>query len=458
MNVRQLDVALFVENAAWCVSHLRDPTIEGLLTWCARWLRPDRVAAWRALVQLDLPARVEGEVAIVSTLDRVETNLPRRMVNGWRVSETIERSVDWARTYALAEGNPHLRLHHRIREWRVDRDAVEALLGLAAAWATALSTWGSGPGHAARRAVLAGRVARFAAEGYAPGPWNDRALDGVGDVDVADRRRIHLARRPLRTGAGEGHRTLAEQLTDTAEAMRIQACNQDDLFELSFRLAVARAATVAPGRGTWHFARPLDDASGNKTVDLRRGGLRCRLYKGRPDGTADRLVPNGAHLGLAPRGNEPDLVVDFTHDAVPGARILVLGDAKRNASADGRGYLAAALEVAAVYAVSYGHGMALSLADGAPTGVTGLFVGPVTPAVTLFTLQAPRREDGTSARPVDQVHRELLSAGPLPFCLALDAEQCFPPGRPEPSAVLRAWIDRIADQAESHLVFHASPG
>lgn len=453
------DVALFADLAQWMASKLPDPTWLGFVGWLSQWLSVDSVASLRLLLPLDSPEQVRVEVALCDWLTVPSTHFARVKT----VSQTIERGVDWPESWARSGRMPLTEFTHYEQVVTRDRELEATLAALALKWSSLLQRFPGGDSYAARAERLA------------------VAVRSASRVEMSRASPLHSSHIQALRGHGLKGRTLARCLQDvlafwcqpvlkysSTTQLRLATLvshvsatgqNVDDMLELTARIAIARAAVssepidYAIGGEPWVLVKATsrDDnarvAGRDKPVlVLRAGPLFCELSKGRPEvvhqrktlKARDNLLHAGEFNGLNPRGNEPDLVLTFWLESAPDVRIVLLGDAKRNATGDGRGYIAASIEVAAVYAASYGHLAGMQLG---PAGLSG----PVSPFVTLFCRQGARtptldREALTERlRATDQ---------PLPFVLSLDLERHF--GLDGfgvwDGGLLAAWFGRLARQ------------
>src|SRR5690606_26080554 len=151
------------------------------------------------------------------------------------------------------------------------------------------------------------------------------------------------------------------------------------------------------------------------------------VSKGPPSG-ADGLVHDrmaivrqAAGVSHAPR--QPDIRLAFWEASNPRLRVYALGDAKRNASGDGVGYIKDSLDVAVLYLVAYARDLGVELSPDPGR----LLSAPIWPPFTLFVRRAP-----ASAAPADELVSQFRNdvAKPSPV-LTLYLDHHFPPGAPE---------------------------
>ncbi len=449
----QHDVTWFVDQAAWLAPSLTVPTWGGFLGWMAQWLTPESTRRLRGLLPLDRPEQRDAETTLIAVL---RSELLNRRSDCWEVHEFAERNVDWAVTYATAETRPILQYRARVLVEAVDQDTRAALLSLAQGWEATLLAFGHRPEHADRAARLTDAVRAAGlrdSRGAAYLMRHERRLVVLGGVarQAAAAIRAALGIWGVRLDAkGNG---LRQDLIALSTAFIADPRNVNDLLEVSVRIAIARAACNAaaddlPDGVPWQMARRVDCShSGKPRLLLQSGDMMCEISKGRPRlrrqgieyDAVDRLISAGKALGLAPTGNQPDLVFAFWRIENPDRRIFALGDAKRNASGDGLNYVAASIEVAAVYCVSYGHVMHLELDDKG-------FQGPIMPAMTLFTLQGAASELLDPANIAAKLRRLDVAT---PFVLTLDYRRHF--GTEHGDGILAAWFGRLARQADRFL-------
>lgn len=447
------DVALFVDLAAWLAPRLPDPTWLGFVDWLQQWLAPESIRRLRHVLPLDTTEQQKAEKALAAWLGKPL----RRAADKRELSVTIERDVDWATSWAHHGRMPVQDFIIHRRAPAVDRSLEGALCTLAMTWARVLRDHGTSDGHTARAEALT-RAMRSHTD-WSPGP--------LLPAHVATLRRYgpegaSLAE-TLRKVLGFWRKQITKDDNDLVRVARAlaadhpEAPNINDLLELTIRIAAARAAVTADDRdllapgATWTLDHVVSKGSRNRRVGrdkpvlrLRSGPLHCELGKGRPREVRngephpanDTLIPVQRSVGLDPDGNAPDLTLTLWLDSDPDNRLVVLGDAKRNAGGDGKKYLAVAVEVAAVYTVSYGH-----LADVEVR--RGEVRAPVNPFMTLFCRQ------GVSLPELDREHlvdRLRDDATEMPFAVALDLERHFDLAEDGTwdGTVLAAWLGRVA--------------
>jgi hypothetical protein len=96
------DIALFLEHAGWLAPRLPDSSWLGLLGWVGARLSPEAVDRLRGRLPLETSEQKTAEQAVVQRLQAGLASPQRRT----RVSESIERNVDWTRTWAEALTHP----------------------------------------------------------------------------------------------------------------------------------------------------------------------------------------------------------------------------------------------------------------------------------------------------------------------------------------------------------------
>ncbi len=456
-----VDLELFVEQTTWLAPHLDDPSRFGVLTWLGRRLQPEARRRFAAHFPLSHPAQRRAEAGVCSLLGRSLVVHSPRLVK----SDDVTRRTDWGETYARASVpmRPPMPFLTRERIAVPDRASLGALVSLARAWARCLELADTedGPGreYQARRQALGRAVAPQLVRGLTPAPYGRRhsiLLRRLDDRAAADVQSIEHALgfwsrtfSPSTPGDAETLVTLSRLLGDA------DAQNIDTLMEATVAISIARAAIEAdrpdwPTLFPWSLVEVDDPRSMYPVILLRSGDLMCEISKGTPQGgvsgsarekIADQLSPWADEALPATgrarsSGRQPDLVVSFWFEGDPSKVVFALGDAKRNATGDGEGYIRAALEVAATYLMSFGYRMGLNH----PGRHGGPYRTDLMPGVTLFCRQGTGRD---AKAVIDQLRRD---AGPV--VMAFDLEQHMEPGsRPWRAPVLAAWLGSLGRQA-----------
>lgn len=321
----------------------------------------------------------------------------------------------------------------------------------------------AGRDYGARRATLRRAIAPQLTRGLSPVPFgtrhsirlrrlDERAAEDVGAIEDA----LGFWTRAFGISNAADSDALAQvgRLLDDADAQNI-----DTMMEATVALSIARAAVEAP-RPDWPTVFPwtvlsVDDPRAMyPVIRLRSGDLICEIAKGTPRGGliggerekipdllspwADEALPQTGKSRSS--GRQPDLVISFWFEGNPSNVVFALGDAKRNATGDGEGYLRAALEVAATYLMSFGHRMGLAV----PGREGGSYRTDLMPGVTIFCRQ------GTGRDPKDVIDQ--LRNGHPPVVMAFDLEKHMEPtARPWSAPVLGAWLGALGRQAEKVL-------
>lgn len=439
------DIDLFVDLSCWVAPHLPDPGLWGLLSWLGAWLRPEALRSIRQLLPLDAPAHIAAEHLLAAYL-RGAKGVARQASFD---SDVVERSIDWPGTYSRSATRPPF--PYLVREERLDPWLDRALHSLAQQWGALLCVYDFGERG---NALLVASGNRVPATPWSPAHTSRLRQGGRESRVLADAIAAALGfwRLPSRPEEVGGRiRELARRFAATAD-------NVNDLLEVSVRLAVARAALEASASDyaqpdvPWHLRSLVPRADRKPVIELGAGNLRCRITKGRPQtlergrwrDCPDMLVGAGEHVGLKPTGNQPDVVLTFWLDG--GSDVAtVLGDAKRNVTGTGASYLAASVEVAAVYAVSYRRPLGLRFAEDGTSALTG----PVLPAVTLFVRRGMARAQGAEQERL----AALRSLPPRSWLECFDMDRDFPAGAP--SVVIGAWMGAIGRQACAYLAREA---
>ena len=451
------EIALFVDLAAWLTPTLQDPTWLGFVGWLEQWVDAASLEQIRFLLPLDTPEQRLAEEALALWLHgRNERRAPRRIT-----STRVERDVDWATSWSRSGRMP---VEEFVLDTAIpgrDPELESALASLGEAWAHLLRSTAVVEGHEKRARQLEVAIAslpRAPRVPFQPPHLANLRRFGRSGVAVADilRRAMGFWSRPV-VRSDEHLRLLAQALASASLGTE----NVNDMLELTIRMAVVRAAVESgdadrPGAaGRWVVdpvrTRPRRTANTGRDkpqIRLRLGNLRCELTKGHPKDWKGRelddvLVPVKQAAGRGASGHEPDLVIAVWDERAAERRVVLLGDAKRNASGDGRGYLGDSIDVAAYYTFSYGHLAGVEL--------RGRTVhSPVTPFVTLFSCQGLPE---ASLEPEALTARLRATDEPLPFALALDLGRHFglAPDGSWDGTVLAAWFGRLVRLASRRL-------
>lgn len=466
-----LDLQLFVEQAGWLAPRLDDPSRLGVMTWLGRRLAPDARRRFLRHFPLAHAAQERGEAGLCALLSRSIVVHPSKLVR----SDDIGRTIDWAETYTRARGGlrPPQPFLARVRHPIPDRATLGALVTLGRSWKRLLALAEGdalgGRDYAARRSALGRALAPQLLRGVVTGAFGSRhaarlrRLDAEAAADVAAiEEALVFWRRAFGEHDVEALGTVGRALDDA------DARNIDTLMEATVALSIARAGVEAP-RADWPTLFPwrvdsVDDPKGMyPAIVLRSGDLLCEISKGTPPengrvGQARGKVPDllspwadealPATGRARSSGRQPDVVVSFWFEGAPDRTVFALGDAKRNATGDGEGYIRTSIEVAATYLMSFGHRMGHVVpgaVGGGGGGAAGSAAGgghatSLMPGVTLFCRQ------GTGCDPEDAVKR--LRADKAPVVMAFDLERHLGLGAsPWGSPVLSAWLGSLGRQA-----------
>ena len=463
------DDDLFAELACWVAPRLASPTWGGLLSWLDDWLDDGAARVLRHHVLLDDRDQRTAEARLVEFMGTSH----ELQVERCRLSEKIDRSVDWPRTYSDLGGLKGGVYWCRERTSEEDQNLSAALKGLGRTWSDLLARDAStNPDHLRRCEQLDRACGGESGHFVAFGPCHSRRLEAFGEsgraLAVALGRVSERWERSLRDD-DQGWRSEVEgRLRALAKSLALLSKNPDLALELSTRLVILKSVLANGAGPKWELERPLRNHYGRGPRQpmfvIRRGDLRCRVSKGRPfQMVGERRLEGGDRLvdvaregcGLGATGNQPDVVMCFWRADEPRRVVFAFADAKRNDKGDGTTYLRQALEVGAAYCVSYGHLLGLSI--GSSSNAKQALSSFVDPVMTLFCLQgAPDSKRPASKRlQVPELISRLKSEKErLPPILALDMGRHFPPScsvGEDDRPVVRAWFDRLAGQADAVL-------
>lgn len=458
-----LDIDLFVEQAKWIAPKLTDPTRLGIATWLGRRLEPAARRRFLRAFPLAHPTQRAAEGAVCALLRRAIVVHASRLVS----TDDVGRTVDWVSTYSRSAGltRPPLPMLARVTYPVPDRASLGGLVTLAHTW-RALLELGAEPSvyqddFAQRGAALRAAVPPQIARGIAPVAFDARhaarlrrldqvAADQVAAIEAAQ----GFWNRAFSSESDAGSLGAMGRLLDDADAANI-----DTMMEATVALSIARAATTAerpdwPTLFPWTLESVEDPSAMYPIVRLRSGDLICEVAKGTPtlpdaagarhkikdllSPWADEALPRTGKARSS--GRQPDVVVTFWFDGRPDKAVFALGDAKRNATGDGEGYIRMSLEVAATYLMSFGYQMGLQL----PGAGEGTIKTLLQPGVTIFARQGTGR-DAKSAI-------QMLRADRAPVVMAFDLMNHFEPeARPWHSPLLAAWLGSLGRQAVAAL-------
>ncbi len=359
-----IDLGLFVDHTAWLAPRLQDPTRLGVMTWLGRRLEPDARERFAAHFPLSHDTQRDGERALCSLLARPLVVNTSRL----RPSDDINRAVDWSATYsnAILGVRPPQPFLCRTRHPVPDRSTLGALVSLARSWERMLGLAErsnvTGRDYRHRRAALRAAAAPQLVRGLAPTPFGTRHAARLRRLDAEAAAQVAQIESAIAFwNRVFGSSEVADQVAFNTVGRLLDesdARNIDTLMEATVALSVARAALTAE-RPDWPTLFPwqlvaVDEPKGMyPIIRLQSGDLVCEIAKGTPLGgvvegrrnkIADQLSPWADEVlpatGTArSSGRQPDLVVSFWFDGDPSRVVFALGDAKRNATGDGEGYI-----------------------------------------------------------------------------------------------------------------------
>lgn len=440
------ELQLFAEQAAWIAPHLPDPTRRGLLRWLATHLSEGAGQRIARLLPLDHPVQQRAEAAVVELLERRLAKSSCQL----SASEVIGRNVDWPHTLERAAGMTPTVHFERRRVSVPDRSCIGALAALGRTW-LALVQLGDTERHRRREEALRLTLRRVGPV-TSSAPFTQRMARNLSKLDSTAAQGVADIWCALRFWEAHFDCADAAALLEIGRQLRSDCMeNPDHLLEVSATLSICRAACQLPQscitKQIWAVEWRTRGERRTELV-LKTGPLRCTVYKGKPHpapAQEDRLNHSLRLMGLAVRGNQPDINLRFERDGCPGA-VYILADAKRNWTGDGVSYLRAAVEVAAAYALSFSHLLG-TLHDES----TGTVRAVVNPAVTLFCRRSVAQV--MAAESPSEIVERLRTAPELPAIVAFDMERHFGAGPSEwSSPVLSAWFDRVSRDANSALL------
>ena len=203
---------------------------------------------------------------------------------------------------------------------------------------------------------------------------------------------------------GEALAKFVERWLHKDQQSHLRAKNSNTLFEWTAALWVARAAWSLG----WEVDTPLKSGPGKYSdLNMNKGEWRFRISKGEPKSPApkpvhisgrtngkDRLTEARRLAGLEARGQQPDIVMTFWVSGDPDNYVTYLGDAKRNETSDGLGYLSSSVMRAGAYLYAFGEWLHCR------------------PRFTLFMLQGADKGREKRAEAIDQTEMDRLLQKP----------------------------------------------
>jgi hypothetical protein len=313
---------------------------------------PDQWKKIRFAMQIDDPVQLDAEDALVALVK----SIPERSRTIRRWSAEPGRNVDWAQTWLAAKTTRPGEFCSLIQTPTLDLQLLHALAGLAYRWRRILEVVPFATGKERRISQLRDVEAVLPRRQT---PWSLAIARRLKRIDGAAASTIESAMQ-MWEGAGNRGEALSNQFNKWLKTDRVRdlkALNEDTLFEWTVALAIARTAvkkemwSMIPTRLTGKEAKYGD-------VMLKRGDWRLRIAKGKPlDSVGNVLNAQGEDIvtlaqkqaGLNPTGFQPDVVLSFFKENEPESLVTFLADAKRNGEGDGRGYISASIQKAAVY-------------------------------------------------------------------------------------------------------------
>lgn len=416
------EITLFLEHLSWLIVEA-DLAGNSLLQILSQ--RFEGGFPFREAIYVDHPAIVASEEATVRLLSRKHKHKQPVLIWG----EEPGREVDWFRT-VLERGNRGPGHYANIEsEELLDRAVSDGLIGLALRWHQILTASVMNDNRKRRRDAL---VAAVHGTQFRGTPWNA----------TLSRRLRRLA--PLELLAIEGGLSLwanlrgEELATHFSRLVRenpmITPQNANDLLEWTAALATARAASL----NGWKLDRSALELGGGRDIFFSYGDFRCRISKGLlRDGAGqsiggasgdDELSELIKATGLKARGIQPDLIVTFWRRDHPAEFVTFLGDAKRNASGEGFGYLASSIAKSFLYTNTYSSFL------------------PLAPQFTLFMFQGVQEVLGIDGALSGDIASAIPISASIPKVFALDMRHWA-----RRSDVMVAWFQHLHTSAMQRL-------
>jgi hypothetical protein len=445
-----LDLDLFLTQAAWATGVLEDDSLSGMVQWiCSQVKAGDELHRFLLhLLRLDAPEQIQAENHLCEVLQITYTSqVPQRVVQ-----DAPGRSVEWGETYMRALTGAPTEFVCRHTETRPDEELTGALLFQARQWRDLLR--GSGRSIHNERADRLDEATEMHSgqhtlRHYRPltpallhrlrqhGPRSARAAEALTRVFT------HQHSRPERvlTIVRDAFSSVSGFWSSDTDA-RKSAWN--NLLEVSILTAITRVAAASPN---WTLDSIDTDQTYQAHLTHTDAPLRLTVQKSPPG--ADAFTSIRKRAGMAKyrdaRDSQPDICLTFTHTGTE-ASVSVLGDAKRNATGDhGGDYLYSSFRTAPYYMSAFADALKLHVDEGEP-------VGAIRPTFTLFFRQG-----------IEAPHpaREALANGDaenVPPILAFDIEHHLGLKASDPenhsswsAPILEDWLDCITRQARDRL-------
>jgi hypothetical protein len=310
-------------------------------------------------VFVDDDTQRKGEEALVELARRLPYK--GRQIRRW--SDAPGRAVDWSQTWLSREMGRCERFCNLERVLVPDKATRCALAGLAYRWESVLDTVTSTEDRQKRLLALQDARRYLSSE---VAVWSQGVSRRLHHVDGARATAIDAAIR-LWEGNGRKGAALANFVGDWLRKdhqAHLRANNSNTLLEWTAALWVARAASKLGWK--WEAASVLMSGSGKYSdLHMKKGKWRFRVSKGQPRSPGDEPISGADRVdlvtearrtaGLNARGQEPDIVMTFWHSEHPDNHVTYLGDAKRNETKDGQGYLTASVMRAGAYLYAFGE-------------------------------------------------------------------------------------------------------
>lgn len=349
-----------------------------------------------------------GEDALVKLANR----LPNQGRHTRRWSDAPGRAVDWSQTWLSREMGRCDRFCNLERVLVPDKATRGALAGLASRWESVLecvpaaadrdkrlnslrkarlalnsnripppveagressATQSTGAdeeigGVRSRSSTVPSIVVNKATLQYLPSQgsgWSQNASRRLHHVDheaaIAIDAAIRLWEGNERRGAALAK--FVERWLHGDQQSHLRAQNANTLLEWTAALWVARAALTLGWE--WDASSSLQTGSGKYSdLNMKKGKWCFRVSKGQPESPGgvpisgdrkDRLTEARVKASLEARGQEPDIVITFWVSGDLVNYVTYLGDAKRNETKDGLGYLSTSVMRAGAYLYAFGE-------------------------------------------------------------------------------------------------------
>ena len=455
------DFNILIEQSAWAVANLPTKSLIEAVHWLAHQLAPsakegeesltELTARMLKVLKLDSQEQERAERALIELLelDLSATN------SVWEGCRDIRRDTNWARTYERAVVTPPTLYYRKAINRQPDHQLREALLHQAVLWRDLLSSLEQEAVYGERIRALDQAVASHSRNARMTQPITTMLLrrlsrHGPQARVVAERLSALYKAQWQQPSSDAVKRWLRECAKDWWKACGSNERRLHGLFEFSILLSITRAGHQSSHWKLDHIS--MDDGGFRARLIREDRGFVCEISKQPPGEDAYKSIryQSGMTAHQDARDSQPDICICFARrDALQknqlltsldrSQRITLLGDSKRNGSAEKKGanYLREGLRTGTYYQAAFAKELGLEINE------EGLIDGPVRPFFTLFFRQGIETLSST-----EEAIRD-IQRGNIPQFMCYALEEDFP-AQPEhswSSTKLTEWFHCLQAQA-----------